>query len=284
MMTVDLRTFDVGSDVASPADYADLMISRVVESWDEGADIVLFPEFAWMGLAKFVDQRSCLREVARLFWDTLWPVLTEQLKQKDRMAVLGTVPFLSEDGRIYNRAPIVLGNSWGAQDKLNLTPWESALAAGDVLTIWEFAGLRIAVVICLDIEVPELSVMLRGRGVDLILVPSATETVLGMERVGRCASARSVELGCYVGVAHLVGCGATDLIDENVGRLAWFAPSQSAFSSEGREVCTAVASSGFQMLRASLDVGKLRGCRELISETNPSLLTVSSNGVELRYC
>jgi predicted amidohydrolase len=68
------------------------------------------------------------------------------------------------------------------------------------LRVWEFGGVRFAVIICLDIEIPEISAKLRGRGVDVILVPSATETILGVERVDRCASARAVELGAIVGV------------------------------------------------------------------------------------
>jgi predicted amidohydrolase len=93
------------------------------------------------------------------------------------------------------------------QDKLHLTPWESAFSPGDTLHLWHFAGLRIAVIICLDIEIPELSARLRDEEVDLILCPSATETVLGVERVDRCASARAVELGCHVAVSHLTRHG-----------------------------------------------------------------------------
>lgn len=40
------------------------------------------------------------------------------------------------------------------QDKLFLTPWETQFAGGKALQLIEFAGLRIAVIICLDIEIP----------------------------------------------------------------------------------------------------------------------------------
>ena len=280
-VTADLWTFDVGAGAVSVEAYAELMTSRVRESWDSGADIVVFPEFAWLGLAKFVDRQAELKNVSVLFWETLWPELQRKLARPGKMAVLGSVPFARDDGRILNRVPLLIDGKAGHQDKLNLTPWESALGAGDVLHVWEFAGLRVAVIICLDIEVPELSVALRGRGVDLILVPSATENILGLERVGRCASARSVELGCYVGVAHLVGVGDSELIDGNVGRVAWFAPSQSPFGHEPREKSSEVVTSGFHGLRHVIDAAALAHSRANVQETNPSLLTAGAPRVEL---
>ena len=284
MTKIDLWTFDVGAEASTPAAYADLMVSRVIESWDDGADIVLFPEFSWMGLSRFVESKAELNGISQLYWEVLWPLLVQQLRRKDKMAVLGTVPFATEDGSILNRAPIILGEATGHQDKLHLTPWETVLMAGNVLRIWEFGGLKIAVVICLDIEVPELAALLRGRGVDLILVPSATETTLGMERVGRCASARSVELCCHVGVAHLVGRGASELIDDNVGRVAWFSPSQSLFTEIEREELSEVITSGFSRLRVTLDRKMLQQCRQMFAETNPSLLTDTRRNIELVTC
>ena len=281
MITVELATFDAGAEADKPSAFCDLVAERVIGAWDTGAQIVLLPEFTWMGLAKFVDPRDELRGVAELFWQILWPALSLRLAREGRMVVLGTVPFTDPDGRIFNRAPIVVGTSTGHQDKLHLTPWESAFAPGETLRIFEFAGLRVAVVICLDIEVPEISVALRRRGVDLILVPSATETILGMERVGRCASARAVELGCHVGVAHLVGCGVAELIDENVGRLAWFSPSQSSFKGVSREELTPVETSGFHQLRALINPQALAGARQNLAETNPSLLTGVNKSIQL---
>ena len=278
--TVDLWTFDVGAQADTPQDFVELMVSRVLDSWDSGADAVVFPEFSWMGLAKFVSRAAELRGVASLFWGELWPDLQRSLARPGKMAVLGSVPFLCEDGRVRNRVPILIDGAAFHQDKLNLTPWESALSSGDALRVFEFRGLRIAVIICLDIEVPELSVALRGRGVDVVFVPSATETLLGLERVGRCASARAVELGCYVGVSQLVGIGDSELIDGNIGRVAWFAPSQSPFGDHARELATEATTDGFVRLRASIDPRALAACRANTAETNPSLLTPRSLRVE----
>jgi predicted amidohydrolase len=283
-LTIDLWTFDVGVSAASPEAYAAELTSRAVQSWDGGADVVVFPEYAWMGLARFIDGKDELRGVADLFWNRLWPGVRESLAREGKAVVAGTVPCLQPDGTIRNRAPIVHGADAWHQDKLFLTPWESALGGGDAVRLWKFRGATFAVLICLDIEVPELSAALRARGVDCILVPSATETMAGLERVGRCASARAVELGCYVGVSHVVGRGPSAMVDENIGRLAWFAPSQQAFLGDPREEGTAPAEGGFHRLRAELARDLLDTMRRNIAETNPARLTIPGRSVAIVPC
>ena len=73
-----------------------------------------------------------------------------------KAVVLGTVPFWdAERQELRNRAPVLVEDRMLYQDKLHLTPWESEFSPGTELRVWEFAGLRFAVVICLDIEIPE---------------------------------------------------------------------------------------------------------------------------------
>ncbi len=278
-MNLDLWTFDVGVSADSPERYAEECLRRVEESWAGGADLVLFPEFCWAGLEKFVAKGSGLRGVARMFWAEMWPAMRERLHRESKAVVLGTAPFWDEPTqRLFNRAPIVCEGVALHQDKLHLTPWEKAFAPGAELRLWKFGGLTIAVIICLDVEMPELAAGLRGRGVDLLLVPSATENILGVERVDRCASARAVELGCCVGVAHLVGRAESELIDDNIGRTAFYTPSQAAFQAQARMNESAVVDGGFQRLRCLVDAAALLRMRSARAETNPALWTATQAG------
>jgi len=113
-------------------------------------------------------------------------------------------------------------------------------------------------------------VALRNCQPDLIVVPSATENLLGVERIGRCADARAVEIGCQVGVCHLVGMTHSDWVDENVGRLAFFSPSQSPFLEVDRHLHSRIHAHGFHLMSAEIDVARLRHAREMPLETNPS--------------
>jgi predicted amidohydrolase len=271
-LTIDLWTFDVGVEVDTPSAYAQQMTRRVLQSWDSGADVVVFPEYSWMGLEQFVEGGNRLAKVADLFWKNLWPGLQKDLARKGKAVVLGSVPAI-EGSTMRNRAPILCDGRVLHQDKLHVTPWESMFTPGEALHVWQLHGIRLAVVICLDIEVPELSATLRGMGVACLLVPSATESVLGVERVGRCASARAVELCCHVGVSQLVGRMESQLVDENVGRLAWLNPSQSPFVNASRERVSEIHGDGFHVMRCILDHVGLATAAANRAETNPSHLT-----------
>ncbi len=272
-LTLDLRTFDIGAAAESPAAYASLLTDRILESWESGADIVVFPEFSWMGLERFVEGPDKLTGVADLFWNDLYPSLQTTLARTGKAAVLGTVPFRDDDGTLKNRAPVMSDGNWIHQDKIHLTPWENDFTGGGPLRVWTFRGHRVAVVICLDVEVPEIAAALRGSALDLLLVPSATENVLGVERVGRCADARAVELGCHVGLCHLVGTTESTLVDENVGQLAAFSPSQSPFLNHERQDRSDLLTEGFHLKRVTLDTAALAATRALHGETDPSKLS-----------
>lgn len=280
MIQVALHTSDVGINVESPQAFVDHLVSLIVTSWDEGCDIVVFPEYTWLVLEQFapatlLDAKAKAIWVAECFWTEILPQLQKLLSRSGKAVVLGTVPFYEKDsGKLLNRAPVIIEGQVFHQDKLNLTPWEDTFQGGAELHVFQLKSCRFSVIICLDIEVPELSVALRGAELDLIIVPSATENILGVERVGRCASARAVELCAHVGVCHLTGkTSASDLVDENVGRLSWYSPSQSLYKEAVREEETEVFIEGTHRKVDAFDPAVISRLRKRRLETNPALLT-----------
>lgn len=276
-MNLELWTWDVGAMVTTPQAAVRQLVDRVQKAWEDDVDVVLFPEYAWMCLERFVPDADKLAGVARLFWHSLWPEIQVALSSTGKAVVLGSVPWLAPDGSMRNRAPILCDGRAGYQDKLFLTPWETGFTGGEEMRLFKLNGVTLGVVICLDIEVPELSALLRGQGVDVLLVPSATESLMGVDRIGRCASARAVELGCHVGVAHLVGKTVSELVDENMGRLCWFSPAQLPFSKIDREDCSDVFLGGFERKRVHLDKRLLEKMRGRRLETNPALLSIGDS-------
>jgi len=279
-LTLDLLTWDVtpaeDTHPATARHCTQTVIETVQSAWNSGADLVLLPEFTWMMLEPTLPPSSdALRAVAEVFWNEEWPFLCAALARPDKAVVLGTCPFFAPlTQQLRNRAPILCGTDHLYQDKLHLTPWEQAFTPGDTIQLFTFLDFTIAIVICLDIEVPELSALLRGRHIDLILCPSATETELGTERVDRCASARAVELGCHVGVSHLLGRSPSDLIDQNVGRVAIYHPSQVPFAKSPRWHEAPLQTAGIHRLRSVIDPRPLERMRRRAAETNPALLSI----------
>lgn len=280
-MFLEALTFDPGLPAASACDFAEQVVARVHSAWEGGADLVLLPEFLWMGLEPHTVEDpggSALERVAHCFEQTLLPKLRVAFSRTGKAVLAGTCPWLTPGG-IRNRALLFSSDGIAHQDKLHLTPWEKAFSPGEALRLMHFGGLRVATLICLDVEIPELAARLRGERVDLILCPSATETLLGVERVDRCASARAVELGCCVAVSHLTGRAQSDLIDENIGRAAIYLPSQHVFRHAPRWVEGEVHHSGCHALRVELDATLLAKMRRMTAETNPSLLGKDLAGI-----
>ncbi len=93
-------------------------------------------------------------------------------------------------------------------EKLHVTPDEEkiwGLQGGNSLKTFETDCGKIGILICYDVEFPELSRLLAEQGMDILFVPFLTDTQNGYSRVRNCAQARAIENECYVAIAGSVG-------------------------------------------------------------------------------
>ena len=113
------------------------------------------------------------------------------------------------DNKLYNAGYIFKRNgSIDRYEKLHVTPDEEkvwALSGGNNLKTFETDSGKIGVLICYDVEFPELSRLLADEGMDILFVPFLTDTQNGYSRVRHCAQARAIENECYVAIAGSVG-------------------------------------------------------------------------------
>jgi predicted amidohydrolase len=182
----------------------------------------------------------------------------------------GTAP--SVVGAAYvNRATLFLPDGRvHTQDKLSLTPDERdpeawSLEPGDVVRIVVWRGLRLAVVICLDIEQPALAARLQGLDLDVVLVPTDTGFLSGHLRVFSCAKARAVELFCSVAPVGGVGTIPRPPARPNVSGAAVYMPCERAFGATGTLADTGPRDqgqgAGDLVIVRDLPVGRLRHAR-----------------------
>lgn len=154
-------------------------------------------------------------------------LLAGSMPVKTGAGITNTAILLTADGREIR------------QDKLCLTPFEQSadtwhLTPGTDLKVFELDGLRMAILICLDVEMPALSSLLAKRDLDLLLVPSMTEMLSGYHRVFGCARARAVELMCAVAVCGVVGTSrGTTQNESNVSGAALYLPCEEQFGFTG---------------------------------------------------
>ncbi|MFO1352377.1 MAG: nitrilase-related carbon-nitrogen hydrolase, partial [Gammaproteobacteria bacterium] len=203
-LTIALWASNLAAAVADLAAWVQIVEARMVEAKAAGAAILLLPEYAsaqWLRFAPadLPEHREIpwLADYAEAALQALAP-----LPARHGVALLaGTIPAHCPAATppLRNRAHLLLPDGrTSTQDKLSLTPDERDpaawnLAPGTRLQIVEWQGLRLAVVICLDIELPALAARLAPFELDLVLVPSMTSGG-GFWRVSSCCRARAVEL------------------------------------------------------------------------------------------
>jgi predicted amidohydrolase len=187
----------------------------VRQAASRGAEVVVFPELASTGLLGAITHKVTTQTITADYWEVLPrhldPIVDGivDMAQRHHVVVLGGSHIrVDPDGTLRNTAYV--GHPDGrleAQDKIHLTPQEHALGAsgGDDLLVTKIGPFTAGVLICADIQFPELSRYLVHRGVDLIFCPSLTWNRRGIFRVKTGCQARAIENQLYVVLSTLVG-------------------------------------------------------------------------------
>lgn len=116
---------------------------------------------------------------------------------------------------------------------------------------------RVAVVICYDVEFPEVVRIARAKGAELIFVPYNTDLPSGHVRVRACAQARAIENHVYVVTAGVCGALAHAAgTDVHHAESAIFTPSDLGFARDGIAAIAPVNQE--TLLVAELDLAQLR--------------------------
>jgi predicted amidohydrolase len=215
----------------------------VREAAEQGAKILLFPEYNTMELASLFseaiylslnDQLAALQTVHEAFLN-----LFQGLAQQYQCVIqAGSFPVLISEGIYHNRAYLFMPNGeTGFQDKMMMTRFENEhwlISAGDELKTFDTKFGRIAINICYDSEFPLLARKQVEMGANLILVPSCTDTVAGFNRVKIGCQARALENQCYVVQSALVGDAQwSPAVDVNVGAAGIYTPENYGFPDNG---------------------------------------------------
>lgn len=114
--------------------------------------------------------------------------------------------------RYFNRAYVfgADGSTLHTQDKMVLTPWEldeegDNMQGGQGIGTFELGGVRVGVLVCLDVQQSMVVHALYRQQIDVLLVPSMTMHPSGYNRVFLNCRARAVEGLIGVAVVGAVG-------------------------------------------------------------------------------
>jgi predicted amidohydrolase len=239
---------------------------------DYQSDFVLFPEFfnaPLMGMGDQDNQYEAIRFLAT-FADRITEALSQYAVTYNINIIAGSMPAMS-DGKLYNNAYLCRRDGTiGIQPKIHITPHERrdwVIEGGDSLQVFETDAGRIGILICYDVEFPELARLMASKDMEILFVPFWTDTKNGFLRVQRCAQARAIENECYVAIGGSVGnLPQVENVDIQYAQSAVYSPSDFAFP---HDAIMAESTPNTEMaLIADLDLDKLAQLRHEGSVTN----------------
>jgi predicted amidohydrolase len=202
------------------------------------ADFILFPELLTTQLLTYMD--ADVATVAEKLAQTTpqYLKLFADLARSTQTHIIAGSHICRENGKLHNISYFFdrQGNA-SSQYKLHITPHERdvwGIEPGHRVEVIDTDRGKIAILICYDIEFPELSRIAVAKGANIIFVPSNTDQRFGYLRVRYCAQARCVENQIYVAVS---GCtGNTPMLGSgeiHYSQGAIFTPSDLPFMQEG---------------------------------------------------
>lgn len=238
--------------------YAFKLDTWMSEAAKDGADLLVFPEYGAMELAGWSEDSSVRGQMAAAsaLMPHMWDHLSALARQHQVHILAPSGPFETDTGYV-NRAMMLAPNgARAAADKQILTLWERedmGMIPGAPLCVYETTLGKIGVLICYDSEFPLLARALVEAGAEMLLVPSATDTLAGFHRVRSAGLSRALE--GQMPVLHSPTHGAADwceTLDENIGAAGVYLPMDHGMPADGVAASGALDTPGWQIVEIDL--------------------------------
>ncbi len=202
------------------------------------ADFVLFPEFfnvPLMAQYNKLNPSDAMRALAG-YTDQLIDFMSELAVSYNINIISGSMPYL-QSGILKNVSYLLRRDGTREkQFKIHVTPSEETywgIKGGDKIQVFDTDVCKIGILICFDVEFPELPRILAEKGMQILFVPFSTDTKNSYNRVRLCAQARAVENECYVAISGSVGnLPNVENMDIQYAQSAVFTPSDFPFSQD----------------------------------------------------
>ena len=203
------------------------------------SDFALFPElFNGPLLAQFneMNEADAMRALAQ-FTPGIRDRFAQLAIRYNVNIITGSMPSIAND-RLKNIGFLCHRDGKVEQyEKIHITPDEASywgMQGGRMVSVFETDIGKIGILICYDVELPELPRILADQGMQILFVPFLTDTQNAYMRVRCCAQARAIENECYVAISGSVGnLPKVENMDISYSQAAVFTPCDFAFPSNG---------------------------------------------------
>lgn len=207
---------------------------------DYKSDFVVFPELFTTQMLSFlrpqVRPQEAARELAKL--TPRYLEFFTQMAIKFNVNIVAGSQFVLENEHLYNVAYLFHRDGGiDEQKKIHITPSERrwwGVTPGDEIEVFETDRGKVAILICYDIEFPELARAAAAKGAQILFVPFNTNDRDGYLRVRTCAQARCIENHVYTVVSGCTGnLPFVDNADVHYAQSGIFTPQDVPFARDG---------------------------------------------------
>jgi predicted amidohydrolase/ribosomal protein S18 acetylase RimI-like enzyme len=262
--------------IGSFDEFRQMVLYFVDVTADYRADFVVFPELLTLQLLSIENERippaEAIRHTAE-HEDRVVELFRDAAMKYNINIIAGSTPSL-RNGEVYNVAHVFRRDGTSVtQDKIHPTPNESYwwnISGGNELKLIETDCGPVAVLICYDVEFPELCRHLVNQGINILFVPFLTDERQSYLRVRYCAQARAVENQIYVALSG--SCGNLPYVqnmDIHYAQSCILTPCDFPFSRDGIAADTtpnvemvAFADLSLNALRAARQSGTVRNLKD----------------------
>ena len=201
------------------------------------ADFAVFPEYfngPLMAQFEGMNEAEAIRAMSQ-YTDLITQKFSSLAVNYNVNIIAGSMPLY--DGDTLKNVGYLCHRNGNVEryEKLHVTPDEEkywGLKGGNNLQVFDTDAGKIGILICYDVEFPELSRLLADDGMQILFVPYLTDTQNAYLRVRLCAQARAIENECYVAITGSVGnLPKVENMDIQYSQSAVFTPSDFAFPS-----------------------------------------------------
>lgn len=221
---------------------------RHTEKWvknavDKNAALLVFPEYGSMELVSILPeevQKNIHLQIAQMqqFLPEFIATYNDLAARYNVIIIAPSFP-VNIENKFYNRAFVFSSKGLaGYQDKFFMTRFENEEwgihTPPKQLTVFETSWGTFGIQICYDCEFGIGTHHLAENGVNLLLVPSCTETIRGATRVHIGTRARAMEQQLYAVVSQTVGdAECSPAVDINFGYTGFYTTPDKNLPEEG---------------------------------------------------
>lgn len=236
-------------------------------SSDYKSDFVVFPEMLTMQLLSFIPEKkpaAAIRELTH-YTDQYIELFTK-LAIKYNINIIAGSHFCMENDTLYNISFLFKRDgTHSKQYKIHITPYEKkwwGVKGGDKIEIFNTDKGKVAILICYDVEFPELARIAVSKGAKILFVPFNTDDRRAYLRVRYCAQARAVENQVYTVITGCVGnLPEVSNLDIHFSQSAILTPSDVEFSREA--IASEAVPNTETLIYQDLDLNLLERNREM---------------------